>query len=328
MGNLFDRVFALAALAGALLSSLAARPVAAGPVPRFSHIIVIVAENKEFGEVIGNREMPNLNGWAKSYALLREYYAVTHPSLPNYLALVAGDYFGIQEDCINCLVRATSLADLLEAGGRTWKTYQEGLPEPGFTGSESGKYVIKHNPFVYFEAVRSDPARLERSVVPLSHLTPDLEQAKLPDFSLIVPDLCNSSHDCGVQVTDAWLGRVVGSILASPAFDRDCLLALTFDEGNTNKAARGLSQRTGGGKIATVLISPWVKKGCVDKTPYSHYSLLKTIAAAWGLRALGHAADPAVNVIAFPWVEQPPESRQPHAVIRSVYILSGFRDRR
>jgi hypothetical protein len=98
---------------------------------------VIVAENKEFNQVIGNRRMPNFNGWAKSHALLNEYYAVTHPSLPNYLALVAGDYFGIQQDCMNCLVQATSLADLLEAGGRTWKTYQESLPEPGFTGSES-----------------------------------------------------------------------------------------------------------------------------------------------------------------------------------------------
>jgi phospholipase C len=308
MGNPFSRLFALVALTGALLSGPAARPAAAGSVPRFSHILVIVAENKEFGQVIGNRRMPNFNGWAKSYTLLNEYYAVTHPSLPNYLALVAGDYFGIQEDCINCFVRATSLADLLEAGGRTWKTYQESLPEPGFIGSFSGKYVMRHNPFVYFEAIRSDPARLERSVVPLSQLAPDLEQDKLPDFSFIVPDLCNSAHDCGLEVTDAWLGRVVGSVLASPAFGRDSLLVLTFDEGNTNEAARGLPARTGGGRIATVLISPWVKKGCVDKTPYSHYSLLKTVAAAWDLEALGHAADPATNIIVFPWVEQPPNN--------------------
>jgi len=281
--------------------TLFAVPAAAGSVPKFSHVLMIVIENKEFNQVIGSGRMPNLNGWAKRYALLKEYYAVTHPSLPNYIAMIGGNYFGIQDDCLNCFVRARNLADILEEAGRTWKTYQEALPEPGFIGTSSGTYVMRHNPFVYFESVRNDPARLQRSVVPLSHLTQDLGQAKLPDFAFIVPDLCNSSHDCGLEITDAWLGGVVGSILGSPAFDRNSLLAITFDEGTTDKGGPGSNAPAGGGRVATVLISPLVKPGYADKTPYSHYSFLKTIAAAWGLEELGHAADPSTNVITLPW---------------------------
>lgn len=273
----------------------------AGPVPRFSHVIIVIGENKEFGEVVGNRKMPNFNAWAVQYALLTRYYAIGHPSLPNYLALLSGDSFGIRSDCLDCLVRARSLPDLLEAAGRSWKAYVEGLPSAGFLGSFSGRYAMKHNPFVYFDAIRRDPARLNRSVVPLTQLAGDLEKNELPDYSFIVPDMCDSSHDCRVEVMDAWLGRVVGSILHSPAFDAESLLVLTFDEGTTDQACCGRSPLARGGNIPTVLISPLVKAGYRDPTPYSHYSLLKTILRSWGLDDLGHTSDPGVGLILEPW---------------------------
>jgi len=273
----------------------------AGAVPKFSHVVIVMIENKESGEVLGNRRMPIFNGWAGQYALLTRYYAITHPSLPNYLALVSGDFFGIQTDCLDCFVRARSLPDLLEDRGRSWKAYAEGLPAAGFLGSFYGRYAMKHNPFVYFEAIRKDPARLNRSVVPLTELDVDLAKNGLPDYSFIVPDMCDSSHDCGVEVTDAWLGRVVAPILQSPAFDANSLLILTFDEGTTDQACCGRSPLARGGKIATVLISPLVKAGYRDPTPYSHYSLLKTILRSWGLDDLGHTSDPAVGLIVQPW---------------------------
>jgi phospholipase C len=287
--------------ARAAAKNCADKSPAARPVPKFSHIIIIVIENKEFEETVGNPIMPNFNRWAKEYTLLTQYYAVTHPSLPNYIALISGDYFGIQSDCSDCLVQARSLPDVLEESGRSWKTYQEGLPEAGFTGTVAGNYAVKHNPFVYFDAIRSDPTRCRRSVVPLSQLAADLEKDGLPDFLFIVPDLCNSSHDCGLEVTDAWLGNVVNGILKSPAFGKDSLLVLTFDEGSSDRGCCGSPPLAVGGRIATVLISPLVKRGFHDKTPYSHYSLLKTIAAAWGLEELGNAAHQATNVISLPW---------------------------
>lgn len=273
-------------------------------VPRFSHVLVIFIENKEFPQVVGNRAMPNFNLWAERYALLTQYHGVTHPSLPNYLAFIGGDFFGIQDDCTDCPIAAASLPDLLEAGGRTWKAYLEGLPSAGFTGASSGDYRKKHNPFVYFDPIRKDSARLVRSVVPLDALAADLENNRLPDFSFIMPDICNSSHDCAVDVTDAWLGKTVGTILASPAFDAASLLVLTFDEGTTNRGCCGSSAKAGGGRIATVLISPLVIPGHRDATPYSHYSLLKTILAAWGLGALGHTSDPDIAMILDPWRER------------------------
>jgi len=290
-------VFLLFLIAFPIPTETAATP----DVPSFSHVFVIVCENREFDEVIGNAKMPRFNAWAKEYTLLDQYYAVTHPSLPNYIAMIGGDFFGIQTNCTDCLIRARSLPDLLEDAGRTWKTYQEGLPEPGFTGARAGRYAQKHNPFVYFEPVRNDRARLERSVVPLEQLAEDLTQGGLPDFSFITPDMCNSGHDCGLEVTDAWLGRVVDAILQSPGFDRTSLIVLTFDEGTTTRNCCGSPPLASGGRIATVLISPLIQRGFRDETPYSHYSLLKTIAAAWGLPELGRSADPAVNLIALPF---------------------------
>jgi hypothetical protein len=294
-----------------LLSWIAATASAAGPqdaaapqakgVPKFSHVIIVMMENKESGDVVGNRKMPNFNGWARQYTRLKSYYAITHPSLPNYLALIGGDFYGIQSDCTDCFVNARSLPDLLEAAGRSWKAYMEGLPSAGFLGSSSGRYAMKHNPFVYFEPIRKDPDRLSRSVVPLTELASDLEKKVLPDYSFIMPDLCNSAHDCGLDVTDKWLGKLVDSILGSPAFDSASLLVLTFDEGRTSEGCCGRPKQDGGGRIATILISPLVQAGFEDPTPYSHYSLLKTILRSWGLADLGKTSDPAVSLILAPW---------------------------
>ncbi len=92
-------------------------------VPDFQHIVMIVFENKEFPRVIGNRSMPVYNQLARDYTLLTQHYAITHPSLPNYLALIGGDTFGITRNCEDCFINAPSLPDLIEASGRTWRTY-------------------------------------------------------------------------------------------------------------------------------------------------------------------------------------------------------------
>jgi len=273
----------------------------AATVPRFSHVIVVLIENKEFGDVVGNRRMPNFNRWASGNALLTRYYAVSHPSLPNYLALIGGDTFGVRDDCTDCFVGARCLPDLLEALGRTWKAYIEGLPAAGFLGAFSGRYAMKHNPFLYFRSIRDDAARRVRGVVPLSDLAADLQAGRLPDYAFIMPDMCDSAHDCGVEVTDAWLGRVVAPLLASPAFDASSLLVLTFDEGTTVRSCCGSPPLARGGRIATVLVSGLVKPGFKDATPSCHYSLLKTILVSWGLGDLGRTSDPAVVPIVLPW---------------------------
>lgn len=264
-------------------------PTPTSPIPAFRHIVIIIFENKEFGTVIGNRKMPFYNRLAQEYTLLTQYYAITHPSLPNYLALIGGDTFGITRNCESCFVNAPNLADFIEASGRRWKTYQEDLPRPCFVGSTLS-YVQKHNPFIYFDSIRLNPERCQ-SIVPLSELKQDLEQGQLPDFAFITPNLCNSAHDCGLDVSDAWLENLLGMLLpALEAESKPYLVVLTWDEGQGSHSCCGLPPEAGG-RVATVLISSQVRRNFQDDTPYTHYSLLKTILTAWQLPLFGHAAE-------------------------------------
>jgi phosphatidylinositol-3-phosphatase len=270
-------------------------------VPDFQHIVTIVFENKEFGTVIGSPHMPYFNELAKSYTLLTQFYAVTHPSLPNYLAMIGGDTFGITFDCYSCLTDGTTFPDLVEASGRTWKTYQEDMPSPCFDGTESGGYAIKHNPFMYFKPIRLDAARCARSVVPLTDLPLDLASGSLPNYVFITPNLCNDAHDCDIDVADNWLKVALAPLQAALDLEgKPYLIVLTWDEGQGNHSCCGLPQEAGG-RIATILISPQVKNGFEDDTPYTIYSMLKTMAESWHLQYLRHAADPENVLITAPW---------------------------
>jgi phospholipase C len=242
--------------------------------------------------------MPNFNRLAGEYTLLTQHYAIRHPSLPNYIAMIGGDTFGIRSDCTTCYIDAQNLPDLIEQAGLTWKTYQEAMPSPCYLQGTL-RYFQKHNPFIYFDDIRLDQARCEQSVVPLTDLDGDLQSGSLPNFIFITPDICNDAHDCGLEVADAWLQPWVDKLMADPGFARDGLIVLTWDEGQGEHSCCGLS--TGGGRIATVLISPLARNGFEDATPYTHYSLLRTISEAWGLPLLGHAADAETNLITAPW---------------------------
>ncbi len=269
-------------------------------VPNFTHIAIVMFENKEFGSVIGNPQMPNYNKLAREYTLLTQYYAVTHPSLPNYIAFISGDTYGIDRNCNDCFIDAPSLPDLIEASGRTWKTYQEDMPSPCFLG-DTHVYVQKHNPFVYFDSIRLDAARCERSVVPLTALQTDIAAGSLPNYMFIKPNLCNDSHDCELTVSDTWLTDLLTQLV--PALDvtgEPYLLVMLFEEGQGNHSCCGLPEEAGG-RVPVVFYSPLVKNGFEDATPYTHYSMLKTISEAWGLPYLGHAAEESHVLITAPW---------------------------
>jgi phosphatidylinositol-3-phosphatase len=269
-------------------------------VPNFGHIAVIMFENKEFGSVIGNPQMPSYNRLAREYTLLTQYYAIMHPSLPNYIALMGGDTFGIDTNCSECFVNAQSLADLIESSGRTWKTYQEDMPEPCFIGS-TNLYAQKHNPFIYFDPIRLNPERCTRSVVPLTQLHVDIAGNSLPSFMFIKPNICNDSHDCSLDISDAWLTNLLNILI--PALDatgQTYFIAMLWEEGQGSHTCCGLPE-PGGGRVPMVIQSPQVLNGFEDPTPYTHYSLLKTISQSWGLPYLGHAAEDNHALIVAPW---------------------------
>jgi phosphatidylinositol-3-phosphatase len=256
---------------------LAGGASAAAPVPALDHAIVIVFENKESKSVLGNRAAPTFNAYGRRYARLTRYYGVTHPSLPNYLALVSGSTQGITTNCTDCVIDAQSLADTIEASGRTWKTYAEGLPAPGFLGPFRGRYAKKHNPFAYFRSIAEDPVRRAR-LVPLSRLRADVRRAALPSFSLVVPDLCHSMHDCSVSVGDAWLRSQIGQFVKLP----NTVVFVLFDEGSSSLG--------GGGHTAALALGKTVRPGSRFRGMTGHYGVLRTIEEAWGLPLLGHSA--------------------------------------
>jgi phospholipase C len=280
MGTL-AAVFA-AALAIVITGSAGARaqPVATRtPLPDFSKVVVVVFENKEFEQVIGSPEAPTFNRVARRYAVLANYRAVAHPSLPNYLAMVSGSTQGITSDCTSCRVNAPNLADTLEHAGKTWKTYAQGLPRAGFTGASAARYAKKHNPLLYFSDVVSRPDRLRR-IVPLGSFRRDLATGRLPDFALVVPDLCNDMHDCPVATGDAWLGRFLRPLLRAPAL-RNGVVFVVFDE--------GVSTEGGGGRVPALVLGPLVRPGARSSVHLDHYGLLATIESAWGLHRLGRS---------------------------------------
>jgi len=263
-------------LALALVLALAgATPAAAAPVPAFSHVVVIVFENKERGSVLGSGAAPTFDRLARQGADLTRYHGVTHPSLPNYLALVSGSTWGITSDCTSCAVAGPSLADSLAAAGRTWKTYAEGLPRQGFAGPWAGRYAKKHDPFAYFTG-----AQLDR-IVPLTQLQRDLAARALPDFALVVPDLCHSTHDCPMAAGDAWLAQLVPPLLRLPG----TAVFVVFDEGATSAG--------GGGHVAALVAGTVVRPGSRFGGVTGHYGLLRTIEDAWRLPRLGISAKAA-----------------------------------
>ena len=271
---------AAAVLAAAVVAGAGGATAERG-VPQFRHVVLIVFENEDYRAVIGSREAPTFNALARRFALLTRSYAVAHPSLPNYLALVSGSTFGVHTDCTSCLVSGRSLADTLDAAGLTWAAYEEGLPAAGSTVPYAGRYAMKHSPFLYFRSVRSSAARRSH-VVPLTRFSRDLRADRLPAFSLVVPDLCHSMHDCPVATGDRWLKGFVGPLLASPQL-ADSVVIVTFDEGGGDVG--------GGGHVATLLLGPLVRHGVRSGQVVRHYGVLRTIEDGLGLPRLGNSAE-------------------------------------
>jgi hypothetical protein len=248
-------------------------------LPHFSRVVVVVFENREASQIVGNPAAPTFNALARRYARLENYDGVAHPSLPNYLALVSGSTQGITSDCTDCVVRARNLADTLDAAGRTWKTYAEDLPYPGFTGAFAGRYAKKHDPFLYFRDVADSRAR-RNHVVPFTRLRRDLGTGRLPDFSLVIPNLCDDMHDCSIATGDAWLKAHVVPLLHSPAL-RGGVVFVVFDEGTSGTG--------GGGHVEALALGPTVRPHSVFAKPTNHYGFLRTIEDAWGLPRLGNS---------------------------------------
>lgn len=250
-------------------------------VPDFAHIVIIIEENRGLKSIINNSNAPYINKLANNYAQATNYYALFHPSLPNYLALTSGTNAGITSDCSpshsSCLAKAASIADEIETSGRSWKAYQESMPAP-CTTQNAGQYAVRHDPFVYYPKILDNQPRCRQHVVPYAQLSKDLAAHKLPNYVFITPNICHDMHNCSVKTGDDWLKQNVPALLNSQAFTKqNSLLVITFDEAEIHDSVN---------KVPLILVGPRVKTHYVSKFQYTHYSLLHTIEKAWDLAPL------------------------------------------
>jgi acid phosphatase len=238
------------------------------PVPE--HVLVVVFENEDAGAVIGSPHAPYLTSLAATGATFTDAHGVTHPSQPNYLALFSGSTQGVTDDSCPQTFDGPNLAGQLLDAGRTFVGYSEDLPAAGDTSCEAGDYARRHNPWVDFPAL---PAAVNQ---PYSALPADY--ADLPTVAVVVPNLCNDMHDCGVPAGDAWAAKNLPAYV-DWATTHNSLLIVTFDE---NAGSRG-------NLIPTFLVGPMVVPGPTAQR-IDHYSVLRTIEDMYGLPALGEAA--------------------------------------
>jgi len=259
-------------------------PPAHVPAGAPMHVAVVLMENQEYGDIIGSSDAPYINRLARSNALATGMHAITHPSLPNYLALTGGSTFGISSDCTDCAVGARSIVDQLASAHVSWRAYMEGLPHPCFTGASAGDYAKRHDPFVYYTRVANNPAWCG-NVVPFNRLAADERASALPRFVWITPNVCHDMHDCSVATGDRFLSGLVPPLLR--ALGPRGLLVLTWDEGSSDD---GCCRLASGGHIVTILAGGLARRGARLQTPVDHYSVLQTVEDLLGLPRLRGAA--------------------------------------
>lgn len=239
-------------------------------------------ENESYASLVGNRAAPYLARLSRECGLATNYHAVSHPSLPNYVAATSGDTWGITDDsppAAHPIARA-SIFSQVAAARRTWRSYEESMPSRCDLTS-SGEYAVKHNPAAYYTGIR---AACRRWDVPLGTLQ------RLPSFAFVTPNLCHDMHDCPVSAGDAWLARFLPAILASPSYrSGSTAVFITFDEG-TDSANH----------VATLVVSPSTRPGTTSPQRFDHYSLLKTTEQLLGIhRYLARAREAASMRAAF-----------------------------
>jgi len=258
----------------ALVCPVAPRVVlAAGVLPTPSHVVIVIEENRSQANIIGNKSAPFINALAAGGALMAQSFAETHPSEPNYLALFAGDTFGVTKDA--CPVNAgaaPNLASELLAAGYTFGGYAEDLPAVGSPVCSAGKYARKHVPWANFSNV--PPA----DSVPFSAFPIAANYANLPTVSFVIPNNDNNMHDGSIAAGDAWLNRELAGY-ANWARANNSLLIVTWDEDDGGPR----------NQIPTVIYGAHVQPGTYDEQ-ISHYNVLSTLEQMYGLPRTGNAA--------------------------------------
>lgn len=203
------------------------------------------------------------------------------------------------DEFVEVPANVSTIADLFDTKGIAWGEYQEHLPYAGYQGFEysetdASDYVRKHNPLVMFDSVTENDTRL-RQIKNFTTFFDDLNNQKLPQHMFITPNMTNDAHDTNITFAGAWTYCFLSDLLQNEYFTKDTLIMLTFDENDTYEI---------GNKIYTFLLGgavPENLRGAKDDTFYTHYSVISSMSANWGLPSLGRW-DCGANL--FSWVAE------------------------
>jgi phospholipase C len=332
---------ACAAIVAALWTISALQPASAQVIKgsKFDRVFIIMMENQGFDNIVGHNDGTSLCGppestgcpdtpyitfLATNFELATLYFGTTHPSLPNYISMFAGDFFGIHDDNPSCaaqppqspcdpVIAGPTLVDTLEAAGGSWEAFEQTMPSPGFLGPRwpltgDTLYAQKHNPFVYFKNVVDNPIRLAK-ILPYNNpsdlashfVNPDAT----PNVVFIVPDQCHDMHgqsgcsnnDALLREGDAHVRGLVNTITSSRAFTTKSIILVVWDENDfSSNLGCCLSVNPGGGHIAAIVIPGHLPAGPLrSPTLFNHYSFLKTMEDNWGLVRLRNSASPLIS---------------------------------
>ena len=286
----------------------------------FQHVFVIMMENTGSDTLIGNANAPFINSAIANFGFASNYFGVTHPSQPNYIAITSGSTHGVTNDN-DVTINVPNVADQIEASGRTWKSYNQSLSlcNGNLLAHACGNqlYERKHNPFVSYQDIQTNPARMA-NVVDLSQLDADLASGNVPSYSFIDPDQCHDMHGRGgpstdtcsfshvqdlIATGDSFLSEWVGKIQASPAWNGNSAIFIQWDEADfTGSGFNGFGDDSGccdsvsgqgGGHVVSIVISHSNHTPATSDSAYNHYSVLRTIQEGWQLDCLGFTCDTA-----------------------------------
>lgn len=247
--------------------------------------MVIVEENNSYNAIIGNSQLPYVNSLAQKYVLATNWWGVSHPSEPNYLAMVSGSIWDNPADLTpqDETYAGPTIGDQLGSKGIAWKAYVEDMPAAcDLTDTYSpGDYDVNHNPFMYFQSIRNNSALCKRDV-PFGQFASDLNAGAAPPFMFVVPNLNDDMHNGTYATADGWLKNQLSVVFASRWYAQGGTVVLTWDEGES-----------GGDQIATIVIAARLA-GHGHYTPYgNHYGLLRGLEEAYGLGYLVNAGNGA-----------------------------------
>jgi phosphatidylinositol-3-phosphatase len=315
MRRLLPALFVAAALASAGGAQATAKT---DGVPQFGHVFVIIGENYNYSQVTMNNS-PYLVGTIKpESAWLTNYWATTHYSESNYVAMTSGQFTPCEQadgSIASCHQDVPNLFNQLDTayGSGAWTSWMESMPSPCYLdsfGSDAGlnKYRAKHNPAEVYddvagswnagvltpsnECLTQDIATGGTGPNDTSAFDDALASGTVSRFNFIVPNECEDAHDNCKPVGnpelqyDAFLAREVPQILRSRAFGSDGVLIITFDEADTNSPNRAIKFGNGG-QVAFAVVSPLANAGTYGNA-WTHYSFLRTLQDGLGTSGQGY----------------------------------------